>query len=328
MRKKARTMRTTNNVKRSWSDLPSELLLIIFNRLDIKDVFWLVSFVCRSWQLACWEVLFWEVDLLNLRKLESLCNSNIVEDEFGQLGFALKKVIDSIFKHNVDILERTHRQSYQLILPSIQLSDNGLFYIAERTPNLQFISLNMSRITGKGFSRVILNWRELREMTMEPPSDSEYTHVIQEIGVNCRKLRSLSIVSETDQFFFDEHKCHVIAINLPNLEKITLANGYIYKIGLQTILINCKQLRSLMVGPCMRALDDVKITRSRRALAVNPPRFIPKPIALWLRPADSFGFIKGKRSRRQLATKVIDFIWATTGDKFGQSGTIRKYIDV
>ncbi|PIA43709.1 hypothetical protein AQUCO_01800038v1 [Aquilegia coerulea] len=126
-------IRRKNNVKGSWSDIPNHLLLAIFGRLDRKDVFWRVSSVCRSWQLACWDFFFWKGRnrILKLNELESLCNSNIVEDEFDKLGFALKKVIDSIFKYNSEILEHIHRHFYHLML-SFQLSDKLLAHVAER----------------------------------------------------------------------------------------------------------------------------------------------------------------------------------------------------
>ncbi|OMO63125.1 hypothetical protein CCACVL1_22478 [Corchorus capsularis] len=44
---------------RRWEDLDFDVLATIFSAVPTKDLFRNVSFVCRSWRLACWDVLFW-----------------------------------------------------------------------------------------------------------------------------------------------------------------------------------------------------------------------------------------------------------------------------
>ncbi|KAL5699460.1 hypothetical protein ACHQM5_030359 [Ranunculus cassubicifolius] len=259
-----------------WGDLPNDLLLNIFNRLKQKVLFWAVSSVCRSWQLACWDALFWENGVFTLLKLNKLCGA---EPVFDKVESALTRVIDSLFDRDGNMLEDAPKICMSMVFPN-NLSDRHLIYIAERTPKLRCVTLYMAQITGKGFSREIRHWKMLERMTMGSPSDCHFTHIIQEIGISCPNLEVFSVISSSPEriFYLDEYKSQIIANHLQSINSLSLTIGFINKLSLQTIMIKCKQIETLIIIGGLRSLEEVMHTRNRRPLDLSVFSSTPKPL--------------------------------------------------
>lgn len=305
----------------SWSDLPNDLLLNIFHRVDRKYLFWVISLVCRSWQLVCWDILFWHGDLLNLGNLKGLCNTDAVEDKFDKMGLALTRVMTSLFDHHGNMLEdMPKRTCCRMMFPLFQPSDKHLIYVAERTPKIQGIYLNLDSITGKGFSRAIRNWKDFEVLYMGPPSDHHYTHIIQEIGINCGNLKHFGMFSvpglNCSWFRLDEYNSKVMVENLRNLRTIVLEKCYLNKFGLQTLMSKCLHLMVLDLKRCRRALEEARVTRHRRAVDAQPLRYIQKPLAVRLKKIeDGSGewLICGRPGTHDIFS-VITQLWGGIGN--------------
>ncbi|PIA55893.1 hypothetical protein AQUCO_00700308v1, partial [Aquilegia coerulea] len=267
--------------------------------------------------------LFWkgnqDDEQLDLGGLSKFCYDE-ENDNYDQLDLALAKVMRSVFDKDGDIFDDIRYKFYDMMLPLVHNSDKYLVYVAQRTPKLQKVSLDMHGITGKGFSRSIRNWRQLEVIFMVSLSGCHCTHILQEIGINCGKLKMFNILSCTDpsrtRFCLNEYNCQVIADNLCSLTTSGISNCYINKLGLLIIMSKCKQLVRLCLIRCIRALEDVKLTRGRGALDARPLKVIPEPLSVFLQKCEGsdsewrINTLPGKHNIRS----VISHLWMEPGD--------------
>ncbi|PIA43887.1 hypothetical protein AQUCO_01800137v1 [Aquilegia coerulea] len=188
------------------------------------------------------------------------------------------------------------------------------------TSTLQVLSMTLKGVTGKGFSRAIRNWRNLEEISFFTPKDEHYTHVMQEIGINCRKLDTLSIVCYPswypNLFHLNEYNSQVIASNVRNLGKLAFSNCYVHKFGLLTILSKCRRLKVLELTRCWRALEEANVTKRTRALDKKPISYKSGHLSVTLKKSE------GSRGEWLVDTLagvhnimyVIEHLWTEAGD--------------
>ncbi|CAH9111280.1 unnamed protein product [Cuscuta epithymum] len=149
----------------NWEDLDSNILTKIFSLVDAEELFWNVSAVCQSWEAACWDLLFWSRDVLdlsatgagfggvvNLVELRSMKHSSGSSgpflgglespEKYNQMARTLMRKLKRIFEQE-NCIHGCSLQSWRLtiqtlILPyDLEISDKHLLHIAQRTPCLK-----------------------------------------------------------------------------------------------------------------------------------------------------------------------------------------------
>ncbi|PIA48447.1 hypothetical protein AQUCO_01400796v1 [Aquilegia coerulea] len=247
-----------------WKDLYEDILTMIFNRLDPKCLFETAYSVCQSWRSVCRPMLFWKGNgILDLARL-----TNIGIDEGDKLMKLLKLILDGLQPQCVVT---------EFFFPKrLHLSDNHLYYAAQRLANLQILSLPhpTNMITGVGFSRAIQHWKELRYLVIGTFKFPDYAHVIQEIGVNCKNLEFLKIhsmemkldVKDGNVFVLDERTSLELATHLCQVKIFWFHGSLLYIQGLETILNKCSSLEGIIISSCRHA---TRIPNFHRTLKNN-----------------------------------------------------------
>ncbi|KAF5189084.1 hypothetical protein FRX31_021329 [Thalictrum thalictroides] len=254
-----------------WKDLYEDILAMVFNRLDPKSLFETAYSVCQSWRSVCRLILFSRGDgVLDLERFR-----NIGIDDGDQLMKLLKLILDGLQPQyvvaGIFFPERLH------------LSDKHLYYVAQRLPNLQILSLpyTTNMITGVGFSSAIQYWKELRYLYIGTFKFPDYACVIQEIGINCKNLEVLKIystemkldVKDGNMFVLDERTSLELAANLRQVKTLWFQGCLLYKLGLENILNKCSSLETIFIHSCRQA---TKIPKYHRTLKCNTSYDIEK----------------------------------------------------
>ncbi|PIA48466.1 hypothetical protein AQUCO_01400809v1 [Aquilegia coerulea] len=168
----------------------------------------------------------------------------------------LKRILDGL-EHKSEIV--THIEFPE----NINFSDDFLHYIAQRLPKLIHLQLpcNIGTITTVGFSKAIRNWGEMKSLRMGSINLLDYSHIIHEIGSNCKNLEMLNIYT-TDMevglrngqtFVLDEYTSLQITKNLRSMKNLVFRHCILSKTGLKNIMSKCKCLETILIVRCRRA---------------------------------------------------------------------------
>ncbi|KAF9592375.1 hypothetical protein IFM89_014545 [Coptis chinensis] len=107
--------------KVGWEDLPEDIMLMIFSKLERKCLFQTTYSVCRSWRsMSSLKLFCRRKDCLSLARLKDIGN-----DEGYQLMKLLKMLIDGLD----DKFEHITRLDFP---EHLYLSDDHLYYVAQR----------------------------------------------------------------------------------------------------------------------------------------------------------------------------------------------------
>ncbi|KAE7995453.1 hypothetical protein FH972_000242 [Carpinus fangiana] len=208
-----------------------------------KELVETVSCVCSSWRLVCWDILLWKSEnTLDFTALKRSCRRDFCES-YHSVATKLMSVLKSI-AFEEDRLTSVTSMVFHWALP---LSDKHLVYLAERSPRLQRLSLYCAkRITDRGFSRAIRNWKAIEEMSLGSLDPRYYDHIIREIGIHCKKLQVFCLCSlELNEYF-----AVLIAENLRYLKELGLQNVSISRASLHAILSKCSKLVTVSITDC------------------------------------------------------------------------------
>lgn len=237
-----------------WEDLPCDILVNIFNRIDdVKSLFNSTYAVCRSWRsISRLRLFFKQEDMfLDFTILRYIYGGEDEADKFMNL---LKSVL-------VDVSNTTNKSSIaRLDLPEyVHLSDSHLCYLAQQLPNLRILRLpsTTDMITAAGFSNAIQCWKEMRVLWTGPIDTHpkpNYTHVIRELGINCKDLDFLSLsgsgLDPDVTLCLDEHASQQIIHRLPNLRTLLLRDCVLYQQGLENVMNQCAGLEFINIVSC------------------------------------------------------------------------------
>ncbi|KAI8008090.1 F-box/LRR-repeat protein [Camellia lanceoleosa] len=256
-----------------WGDMDHNILTKIFRNTCIEHLSSSVSWVCRSWRFACWEVMFWNQNFFDLQQFEVFSDklgppsSPADVDEYWKTEIRAMKLIQSIFQGNeaYGTPAKGWSQSLrQLLLPSsFHVSDRILLYIAERTLGLTMISLsNTSKITGTSFTMAITHWTHLKLLIIGPINGGFNIDIIRQLGKHCNKLESLHI--HVNSFTLDKDSATAIATNLPRLKSLSFLRCSIRKSGVKVVAKQCPKV-SFVAIECCSLVEEIEpsLTRTR-----------------------------------------------------------------
>ncbi|OMO84825.1 hypothetical protein CCACVL1_10624 [Corchorus capsularis] len=256
---------------RRWEDLDYNILRVIFNLVSDKDLLCNVTGVCRSWQRACLDLLFWsdpKAKALDFRNLTS--------------SLGIKKETGMVFSEGVDLLRRVWpriarnilegegedadwgRSLTKIFIPAplcFVLVDEDLVSMAERTPGVESLILfGSSGITRGGFAKAMVYWRNVTHLGLGERSSSLWKttmdmEILEEMGKSCPKLATLEIRSSTR---LETEAARAIVRSVPKLMTLRLENVKVFKGAIRLIISNSPELKVIEFRSC-----DLRFENSR-----------------------------------------------------------------
>ncbi|GFP84792.1 F-box/LRR-repeat protein at3g48880 [Phtheirospermum japonicum] len=249
-------MDDTNCVERKWDDMDIDILVKIFQNLDIFELTSGVGHVCRTWRMAACDPLLWK--MLDM----SLLKSNFIKIPLEPYVYVDGRS-DKTFTRVLKIALNLSCGSISTLIfhYNMYVSDDQLGYTAERCPRLKRLVMPAwNRIKKTGICRAVRIWKDLESLTM--PSISNPPYLIEEISNNCKKFAELKIMGPCDTLF-----ASTLATYLPNLKVLSLRCSMLFRDALVIILDNLKGLEVLNISHCL-VVEVLPHPAPRRVLSV------------------------------------------------------------
>ncbi|KAG2286358.1 hypothetical protein Bca52824_045962 [Brassica carinata] len=193
-----------------------DVLVKIFEKLNVIDVTMGASRVCISWFLASHEKSLWKtINLANLQRVDfshpRLPNSR-VEDE---------KANEHVYRCNKILFEST---KFSSIVPinlffnyDTYLTDEDLIIAAQRMPNIRKLPLpQWCHLSENSYQFAFRQWKNLQTLIID--ASLTWRHTIQASGENCINLTNLKIMG----WRLTEVKVEEIVRLFPNLKNLSL----------------------------------------------------------------------------------------------------------
>ncbi|XP_031502402.1 F-box/LRR-repeat protein At3g48880-like isoform X1 [Nymphaea colorata] len=230
--------------KRKWDEMDEDILIVIFQKIDLEDLLLGVPFVCRSWREASKHPLCWRS--LNFRSWERLFRRY-----FSQPAERIVLDFSKLLRYVVD---KTGDNLRSIVFPRRDVTDRTLLYVSQRCPRLKSLDFQGRCDISKGaFCKALCNWKELEVINLiTPPLLCKET--ISEMGKCCEnlvQLRTRGLISEEEVF--------AVASELRNLRVLNLSFSSLTNNGLLTLLNECRALEYLDISNCSHVKIDDEI---------------------------------------------------------------------
>ncbi|GER25256.1 F-box family protein [Striga asiatica] len=231
---------TSECISRRWNDMDIDILVRIFQNLNIFELTSGVGQVCQTWRMAACDPLLWKT--LDM----SLLKSNFIKiplEPYVYVDARSDKTFTRVLKIALN-LSRGHIHTL-IFHYNMYVSDDQLTYTAERCPKLRrLIMPAWNRIKKTGICRAIEAWSELESLTM--PSISNSPYLIEQISRSCKNFSELKIMGPCDVLFASS-----LATFLPDLKVLSLRCSTLSRDALLIILDGMIGLEVLNLSHCM-----------------------------------------------------------------------------
>ncbi|KAI4351766.1 hypothetical protein L6164_006088 [Bauhinia variegata] len=244
------------NIRR-WEDMDIDILVKIFQMLDIFELTCGIAHVCSAWRMACCDPLLWKT--LDL----SMLKSNFIKiplEPFVYVDGRSDKTLTRLLKISLSL----SRGSIMTMIFHFNLyvSDDQLTYIAERSPRLRRLVLPAwNRIKKTGMCKAIRCWKDLESLTM--PSIGNPPYLLEEIAMNCTNFSELKIMGPCDMYFASS-----LSAFLPKLKVLSLRCSVLIKDVLILILDSLKHLEVLNISHCI-LVEILPPPQQKRAVRID-----------------------------------------------------------
>ncbi|KAL0403131.1 UNVERIFIED_CONTAM: F-box/LRR-repeat protein [Sesamum radiatum] len=233
-------MEDTYSASRRWEDMDIDILVKIFQNLNIFELTSGVGHVCRTWRMAACDPLLWKT--LDI----SLLKSNFIKiplEPYVYVDGRSDKIFTRVLKIALNL--SCGNISTLIFHYNMYVSDDQLAYTAERCPHLKRLVMPAwNRIKKTGICRAIRMWEDLESLTM--PSISNPPYLMEEIARSCSKFAELKVMGPCDILF-----ASTLAAFLPNLKVLSLRCSMLFKDALIIILEGIKGLEVLNISHCL-----------------------------------------------------------------------------
>ncbi|KAJ3698588.1 hypothetical protein LUZ61_002293 [Rhynchospora tenuis] len=223
--------------RRKWSKLPSDILLMIFEKMGPIEVLTKAIRLCRDWlEVARNEPLLW-------RKVDMTCHGK----KFGPNY--LQDIACIAVNWSAGQLEEFAAEQFG--------SDDLLQCIANSTSNLKRISfIKCNDISEDVLEKTIKRWHLLEEIELYFWMCSR--KFFRAIGLSCPYLKCLRLNYIRVNCRNDKKDClaKLIGRNFPNLSSLQLIGNKMTNKGLHFIFKGCPQLESLDIRQCYKLTID------------------------------------------------------------------------
>lgn len=225
---------------RRWEDLDIDILVKIFQTLDIVQLTSGIGQVCSTWRLAACDPLLWKT--LDL----SMLKSNFIKiplEPYVYVDGRSDRTLTRVLKIALNLSRGNIRTL--IFHYNLYVSDDQLTYAAERCPHLKRLVMPAwNRIKKTGICKAIRTWKDLESLTM--PSIANPPYLMEEIGKNCKKFSELKIMGPCDIFF-----ASTLAAFVPNLKVLSLRCSILVRDALIILLDGLQQLEVLNISHCL-----------------------------------------------------------------------------
>ncbi|KAH6770867.1 RNI-like superfamily protein [Perilla frutescens var. hirtella] len=225
---------------RRWEDMDIDILVKIFQNLDIFELTSGVAHVCHTWRMAACDPLLW-------RTLDiSLLKSNFIKIPLEPYVYVDGRS-DKTFTRVLKIALNLSRENIVTLIfhYNMYVSDDQLTYTAERCPRLKRLVMPAwNRIKKTGICRAVRMWEDLESLTM--PSISKPPYLMEEISRSCKNFAELKVMGPCDIYF-----ASTLAAFLPNLKVLSLRCSVLFKEALIIILECLPGLEVLNISHCL-----------------------------------------------------------------------------
>ncbi|KAG5616908.1 hypothetical protein H5410_016732 [Solanum commersonii] len=230
---------------RRWEDLDIDILLKIFQSVDLFQLISIIPQVCRSWQLTCSDQLLWKT--LDL---------SVIQSNFVRITIPPYVYVDSPSReklaHLLKICLNLSRENILTLIFHFNLyvDNNQLAYTAKRCPGLKRLVMPAwEKLEKATICSAFRKWKDLESLTM-PSSLEEPTYIIKKIGRSCKKLSELKIMGPCDMLL-----ASTLVSFLPNLKVLSVRCTELPKPALVILLKGLKQLKVLNISHCIITED-------------------------------------------------------------------------
>ncbi|XP_017232296.1 F-box/LRR-repeat protein At3g48880-like isoform X2 [Daucus carota subsp. sativus] len=245
-----------------WLDLPSGPLGQIFSKLNPIDAILVIPLVCKYWgQIFLKQVFRIQENSTDL-DLTRLCSTPLYSlfHLSGNENVRAKRLMTVIvgFLHAFASGSENDAHNSTAARPTLitdldtgaalSIHDRHLVYIAQRCPDLRSLLLPcVKNITRKGISRALQCWSGMEMLMVRGPLNNlPLPVIIEEIGVNCKNLKSIHLT----YFKFQRQSAELIVSNLKSLERLGLRHVKISKYALHSFLSRLKKPMLLYLDSC------------------------------------------------------------------------------
>ncbi|CAK9161347.1 unnamed protein product [Ilex paraguariensis] len=265
---------------RGWNKLNHDILVKIFRKLRDEHLLVDVSMVCCSWEIACWDVLFWEGDCHQLELglgYKKRLGRPMDYSEMEIRGMRLvKNIMEGDKAYATPMNSWAHSLLCLLLDNDFPVSDRILLYIAERTPQMRTIIFSRSqRIARRGFSRAIIHWKHIQYAILGPIAGGCNQNILKEMGKNWNMLQHLCF--HIDDFMVDEHIAIAIGKSFPRLQTLEFFHCCIGQVGIAIFVGNCGELRRVKIECCWLLEAETSSSKGGLRKKAEPRDFVEWP---------------------------------------------------
>nr|GEX22842.1 hypothetical protein [Tanacetum cinerariifolium] len=181
-------MENENSNKRKWEDMDNDILVKIFQTIDIVEMSPEMGQVCRSWRDAASDPIMWRTLDLSMMKSYYI---RMPSYPYIFVGPESDKLLTKVLK-NALILSRGNISALFFHV-YLFVSEEQFAFTAERCPRLKRLVLPAcDRIARPALYKAISMWKDLESLTM--PSISDPFYIMDEISKNCNNFSQLKIM--------------------------------------------------------------------------------------------------------------------------------------
>lgn len=213
----------------NWLDMPRDIMILIFSRLNTSDLLRYAQFVCSSWlHVAKDRQLFQSIILSPVRRNDI---SSSIE--------LLKAAVD-----------RSCGECMEISLEKAWCTLQVLLYVAHSSKSLKRLRLkdwDECELSGRGLVEVCKGAPVLEELELDTVCNVP-KEVIKEICESCSHLKYFRFVPRKDPY--PSYLVTVIARTMPQLRALHLSFTTITTQDLQAILDSCRLLENLELRHC------------------------------------------------------------------------------
>ncbi|XP_051122933.1 F-box/LRR-repeat protein At3g48880 isoform X2 [Andrographis paniculata] len=247
---------------RRWEDMDIDIMVKIFESMNIIELTSGVGHVCRTWRMAACDSLLWKT--LDL----SLIRSNFIKiplEPYVYVSARSDKLFNQILKTALSLSQGN--VSTLIFHYNMYVNDEQLAYTADRSLQLKRLVMPAwNRIKKATICQAIRKWQYLESLTM--PTILNPRYLIGAISRHCKNFSELKVMGPFDVVF-----ASTLAAYLPNLKVLSLRCTLLFKDALMVLLNDMKSLEVLNISHCIVVEPPSGQTHRRVAVELDSSIF-------------------------------------------------------
>ncbi|PVH36372.1 hypothetical protein PAHAL_6G061800 [Panicum hallii] len=226
---------------RDWSELPVDVLPLVFANLGAVDILMGSGLVCHSWLEAAKVPHLWRsVDMANHK--------------------ALEKMDDDVLCEMAKVAVDRSKGQLEVFLGKLFVTDEILKYIGDRSSSMKSLSLmSCHDITNRGFTDLIMKSPLLEDLSLGLCPRVGGRKVFEATVKACPHLKRFSLHRELFRFSFMYPERYAEASGfaaMRELRSLSLTGSSVSTRELEAIVDGCPHLETLFLRDCYDVVSD------------------------------------------------------------------------